>query len=342
MFEIPEPAPIDDADREATQIHKLDISDADAPAAYRASGRVFGHPLNQFSLGEHEGALRIATTEDRWQEGQERVNHLFVLTEGRRDGAAGLEVSGQVNDIAEGERIYAVRVMGDRGFMVTFRQVDPLFTLDLSDPADPQLVGELKVPGFSTYLHPFGDEHLIGIGQSATEEGQITGMQLSLFDVSDFGAPSLAHAESLGQGWSEALYDHHAFTYWAPLQTLMVPVSLWNEEVRRAGLEFYRVSEEDGFTELGFIDHSAMGEDRWVPEIRRSLIIGDAVVSMSDLGLQANDIEDLEPLARAEYPEDDHGGRDLGDIDAPQPESQGAPSPDQPEREPGSEDVPMD
>ena len=119
-------------------------------------------------------------------------------------------------------------------------------------------------------------------------------------------------------------------------------MSLWNDEARRAGLEFYRVSEEDGFTELGFIDHSAMGEDRWVPEIRRSLIIGDTVVSMSDLGLQANGIEDLEPLARAEYPEEHHGGRDFGGIDAPQPVPEEAPEPDQADPEPGNDDVPMD
>lgn len=330
-----DPEPIPDEQRSGTQIHKIDITDG--VATYRASGRVFGYPLNQFALSEYEGAIRIATTEERWALGQDRVNHLFVLQEERGPWGAQLVTSGQINDIAEGERIYAVRFMGERGFMVTFREVDPLFTMDLSDPAEPRLIGELKIPGFSTYLHPFDDEHLIGIGQSATDQGRITGMQLSLFDVSDFAAPALAHALPLGQGNSDALYDHHAFTYWAPLQTLMIPVSLWNADARRAGLRFYQVSAENGFVEDGFVDHSALSARGAQVEITRSMVINDTVLSMSRRGLQLNNLNGLQPLARVAYPDDNRDHDMDRAIDLPEPGPDPVPEPAEP-----AEDIPAE
>ncbi len=315
--------------RQATQIHKLAIGQAQAPAAYRGSGRVFGTPLNQFSLGEHADHLRIATTENQIED-FEPTNHLFVM--GEADG--GLAVTGQVTDIARTERIYAVRLMGDRGFMVTFRQTDPLFTFDLSDPTAPQQVGELHVPGFSTYLHPLGDAHLIGIGQSATDEGQITGMQLSLFDVSDFANPTLAHTQSLGQGWSGALYDHHAFLYWAPRNLVAVPIEDYGEggwgggpdrdppEVRpepHVGLEMYTVSTADGFADAGFVHHMGLSEDRWAPGIERSLIIGDHLFAVSGVGVTAHGLDDgLAADAQAVFPADPGlPGDGEGRVDGP-------------------------
>ncbi|MEZ4467112.1 MAG: beta-propeller domain-containing protein [bacterium] len=134
-------------ERQATQIHRFAIADAAGPAHYAGSGRVFGVPLNSFALDEYEGHLRVGTTEDR---PTGTTNHLWVLGRSRETG---LEVTGAVTDLAETERIQAMRFLGSRGFMVTFRQVDPLFCFDLSDPTAPRQLGELKVPGFSTYLH---------------------------------------------------------------------------------------------------------------------------------------------------------------------------------------------
>lgn len=314
------------AEREASQVHKLSIGDATAPAAYRASGRVFGHPLNQFSLGEHADHLRIATTENRMQDGP--VNHLFVL--GEAEGA--LEQTGAITGIAETERIYAVRLMGERGFMVTFRQVDPLFTMDLSDPANPRMVGELKIPGFSTYLHPYGADHLIGIGQSADEEGRVTGMQLSLFDVSDFADPQQAHVQALGEGWSSALYDHHAFLFWPATDTLAIPVERWDEaEGDHVGLALYSVSAEAGFDETGFVSHSVFG-DGWAPNIERSMVIGDAIYAFSRVGVTAHTLEGLAPVAQAAFPEDE-GAWDGGGVE-PEPAE---PLPAEPEAD-GAED----
>lgn len=316
-----------DDDRAATQVHRFDISDATGPATYRASGRVYGTPLNQFSLSEHAGHLRVATTE--WPlDGGESVNHLYVLGEGAdADGDAVLEITGRIEDLAPTERIYAARYQGERGFLVTFREIDPLFTLDLSDPTAPALLGELKVPGFSTYLHPLGADHLIGIGQSATDDGQITGMQLSLFDVSDLADPQLAFAEPLGEGYSEALYDHHAFTYWAPESLLMVPVFRWDGRGadEQSGLELFRVDPETGFAGSGFIDHADLRPDLgYGGEVSRSLVIGDAIYSISEHGIKANTIDDLVEQGRAIFPEWPEGGRDGEWVDGREP----APAPE--------------
>ena len=342
------PLRVADDDRSATQIHRFDISNGDAVADYRSSGRVFGIPLNQFSLSAYEGALRIATTEDQRGEEFRRVNHVFVLEEIKGPNGDELTISGQINDIAETERIYAVRFVGEKGFVVTFRQTDPLFTIDLSDPADPFIVGELHIPGFSTYLHPYGAEHLIGIGQSATDEGRITGMQLSLFDVSDFANPELAHRQLLGQGSSEAIYNHHAFTFWAPLDLLMIPLQSYDNEARRIGLELYNVSTDNGFAVGGFIHHEALVEEEFggQPAIRRSIIMGDQVLTVSAYGLMTHDLDSLEATAQANFPEprEHRGGRLIGGEEPGVPEPEPAPeAPDAPEEpEDDAEEVPGD
>ena len=298
-------------ERQATQLHKFDVSADGGPAAYRASGRIYGEVLNQFSLGEHENVLRVATTERRFDDWT-TVNHVFTLSEAVEADGGGrvLAVDGHVGDLAEGERIYAVRFIGDRGFVVTFRQVDPLFTLDLSDPANPTVVGELKVPGFSTYLHPIDDDHLLAIGQAADENGRVTGMQLSLFDVSDFAHPVLAHRQPLGQGWSEALYEHKALTWWPAESLLMVPVTAWDEQTgdQFDGLQLFTVSLDDGFESYGEITHEDLeqpdGQDGyWFSwQIERSLVIGETIYSVSDLGMKANAIADLSEAAQCTFP----------------------------------------
>ncbi|MBU1432625.1 beta-propeller domain-containing protein [Myxococcota bacterium] len=290
-----------DEQRQATQIHRFDISRSAAAARYTGSGRVFGTVLNQFSLGEHEGHLRVATTEQRYEPEWRRVNHVFVLGQG---GEHGLEVKGTVTDIAEGESIYAVRFLGDRGFIVTFLQVDPLFTLDLSNPSAPRLVGELKIPGFSTYLHPVDDDFILGIGQAGDESGLTGGMQLSLFDVSDFADPKLADTQDLGQdGWSPAGYDHHAFLYWAPEALLAIPVSGWDQRDGgyTSSLDLFSLDTANGFGARGSVDHADLNND-YEGQIQRSLIIGDALYSISMAGLKSHALSDLSPRAAARLP----------------------------------------
>ena len=156
-----------------------------------ADGEIPGRLLNQFSMDEYRDYLRVATTF-----GDE--NDLYVLDER-------LKVAGKITGFGEDERIYAVRFIGDRGYIVTFRETDPFFVIDLSDPKNPEIRGELKIPGFSSYLHPVSEHLILGVGR----EGSY--VKLSLFDVSDAANPKEISRYTLKESWSEVLYNHHAF-----------------------------------------------------------------------------------------------------------------------------------
>lgn len=219
--------------RETTDIYKFALGEDGATLT--ASGRVDGRILNQYSMGEYQGALRVAAGTGPFfnEEGvEESQNHVYVLTQ--TDTA--LNIVGRIDDIAPGESIQSARFVGPRGFLVTFEQIDPLFTLDLADPANPQVVGELKVPGFSTFIVPMDENHLLTVGQSISEDTPFWGVQLSIFDITDFAQPRLAHNLVVAQnGWSEALYDPKAFTYFAErglvaLPVAEYPVEDWMEE----------------------------------------------------------------------------------------------------------------
>ena len=163
--------------------------------------------------------LRAATTEGFSDNSQSHVTSLQAR-------AGRLEKIGQVSGLGRGERIYAVRFIEDRGYVVTFRQVDPLYTLDLADPAHPRVRGELKILGYSAYLHPVGDPRAARHRPGRERGGRRQGTQLSLFDVDDPANPKLLHKVALGElTSSEAEYDHHAFLWWEPLRLAVVPVS---------------------------------------------------------------------------------------------------------------------
>lgn len=207
---------------EYSMIHKFSL--ANGSSQYVASGKIPGQILNQFSMDEHDGHLRVATTQNNWNTTGESSNGLYVLaTSGDK-----LSITGSIEDLALGERVYSARFVGDRGYVVTFKQIDPLFTMDLSNHSAPTVAGELKIPGFSTYIHPLGDNHLLTIGRDVEDNGswtQIDGVQVQIFDVTDIATPTVAHKESFGSGGtnSEALYDHRAFAYFAEKGLLAVP-----------------------------------------------------------------------------------------------------------------------
>src|SRR5262249_50020037 len=137
---------------------------------FEARGTIRGTVLNQFAMSEHNGYLRVATS-DNWA-----TNDLYVL----RSTGGRLETAGLLTGLGKNERIFAVRMLGDRGYVVTFRRTDPLFTLDLSNPNRPEVAGELHIDGFSTYLHPLGKHHLLAIGQDADPRGIPTGLHLQV------------------------------------------------------------------------------------------------------------------------------------------------------------------
>ena len=240
---------------DATNIHSFDISDSNH-TTYVASGRVEGTVNDQFSISEHNGDIRVASTSDNWgmwwrlaefDDNGDPVwsgptNQITILTD---DGEGYLDQIGYIGGIAEGETIWSARFVGDRGYLVTFMNIDPLWVLDLSDPYEPVILGELHVPGVSTYIHPIDEDNLLTIGIAGGQDGlglDWSTTQVSLFDVSNTSSPTLADTIPLtpaytdencmdimtcGWSWSysEATYEHKAFNYWSPESLLAVPLS---------------------------------------------------------------------------------------------------------------------
>ncbi len=196
-----------DADTETTDIVKLGLSKDEITVV--AEGNVPGTPLNQFSMDEYKGKLRIVTTTHKRSQRNEYVwtnetaNGLYVLDEN-------MKTIGKIDELARDERVYSVRFTGDIGYFVTFRETDPLFTVDLSDPTAPKILSELKIPGFSEYLHPFGKGLLFGFGKAATATGSTTGLKLSMFNVADPTNVTEQHNLPLDADYSEASYNHKA------------------------------------------------------------------------------------------------------------------------------------
>ncbi|MEV0681775.1 beta-propeller domain-containing protein [Actinosynnema sp. NPDC050436] len=277
-----------------TAIHQFDIS-RPGPPQHVASGKVAGSPLNQYALSEHDGHLRVATTAfDAPGIPEQPPASQSAVTVLKRVGTELVEV-GRVDGLGVGERIYSVRFVGPVGYVVTFRQTDPLYTLDLSDPATPRKVGELKINGYSAYLHPAGDGKLIGVGQDATDQGRVQGTQVSLFDVRDAAAPTRVASHHVPGGTSEVEYDPHAFLHWPQRDLLVLPVVSYPAEGRptdeaSGGVLVLRLR-DNTFTSLGTVRHaSGQGFD---PGVRRALVVGDDLWTVSAGGLQATRIDGL-------------------------------------------------
>ncbi len=283
--------------RGATLVHMLDTSDP-ARTTYRASGAVPGYLLNQFSLSEHEGHLRAASTEepDWWTapDGRARESESAVSVLAERGGR--LVTVGRAGGLGRGERIFAVRFLGDRGYVVTFRQTDPLYALDLSDPARPAVRGELKIPGFSSYLHPVDASTLIGVGQAATEGGRTLGTQVSLFDVSDLAAPRRIAQRELDSDWSEAESDHRAVLYWPATRLLALPVQSYEAAGGGfSGAVGLNVARDTGITPIARVGHPGGSP------VRRALVVRDALYTVSEAGLLASDLGTLAPRGYAAF-----------------------------------------
>jgi uncharacterized secreted protein with C-terminal beta-propeller domain len=192
-----------------TEVHAFDTT-SDTETEYVGSGSVPGYVLGRWALSRYDGALRVATTRQPPWDGERAGDTSSMVVRLAEDGGRLVE-TGRVEGLGRTEQIRAVRYFGDIAAVVTFRQTDPLYLLDLS--GEPRVLGELKVPGFSTYLHPVGDGLLLGLGEDADPDGRVRGMQVSLFDISDLSAPALVDRLRLGPGWSPALDDSRAFTY---------------------------------------------------------------------------------------------------------------------------------
>ncbi|UCH80409.1 MAG: beta-propeller domain-containing protein [Nitrospiraceae bacterium] len=288
-----------------TAIHKFNLTGKSI--SFSGSGLVPGSILNQFSFGEYKDILRVATSSWNWNtdSGGER-NNVYCLKEDENK----LAIIGRLENLAPGEHLYAARFIGDKGYLVTFEKVDPLFTLDLSDPSDPELMGELKVPGYSDYIHPLGDNHLLTIGKDAIPYeswSYYQGLQLTIFDVTDFKNPVLLHKEPVGDRGteSEALHNHKAFTYWSEKNLLAIPIDLYEHQLKPqtpwergihvfSGLYVYRVKSDDGFSFLGRIStsNSTLQYDRFY-SWSRGLFLEDRVYAITPDTVNSAAIDDI-------------------------------------------------
>jgi uncharacterized secreted protein with C-terminal beta-propeller domain len=289
--------------RSRTEIHRFDASKP-GQTSYASSGSVAGFVLNQYSLSEFDGALRVASTEEpAWFDGgmtSDSQSYVTVLAERGSE----LALLGRAAGLGRGERIHAVRFAGDKGYVVTFRQVDPLYTLDLSRKTAPRVVGELKIQGYSAYLHPISDDLLLGVGQDASAQGRTQGTQLSLFDVSDLHRPA-RRAQALlgGNSSSTAEFDPHAFLFWKPSNLAVIPLSASADAGRQfEGAVAFTIGAAS-IAETGRIAHPATAGSTYRPPIGRCLVIGDALYTLSYAGLAANRLATLAPLSFTAFPQ---------------------------------------
>lgn len=321
-----------------TAIHSFDISEPTS-TSYAASGSVRGHLLNQFSMSEYRGYLRVATTDGNPWDSRSSESFVTVLSESGGD----LVQAGQVGGLGRGEQIFAVRFLGDIGYVVTFEQIDPLYTIDLSDPENPVTRGELKIPGFSSYLHPWGDDYVIGIGTDGDDEGRTFGAVASLFDVSDIDDPKLVDKIPLGPeapdgfDWfdssSPVSWDAKAFNVWE--DTMIVPVSWWGyservdefQELNGNAAALIRVV--DGtLTPVGRVGHPTIEQCEGGPI---PLEDGPAIEPTDDSGIvvETEDGVETDGDASSEDAEASFARPDPAEEEEPAADIERAPSPEQ-------------
>jgi hypothetical protein len=288
-----------------TEIHRFDVSDP-RRSVYESSGAVAGtllrppwfagsSTLGQWSMSEHGGDLRVATTV--MADDGAVTGAVAVL----RQAAGRLVPVGALVGLGVNEQLYAVRFMGTRGYVVTYRRVDPLFVLDLSVPEAPRLAGELKVPGYSAYLHPIDDVTLLGIGQADDDEDGIAdGTAVSVFDVSDPANPRQLSTLQLGERGTlaGAESDHRSFTWWpSPARAVL---TLTNFEDTRRFQGAVVLDPTGGLHEVGRIEHREEGAECAVP-VERSRVVGDGLLTFSAAGIAVHGLEDAAPRSWVRY-----------------------------------------
>jgi len=298
---------------EKTAIYRIRTSGGEI--AYEANGEVPGRVLNQFSMDEYQGYFRIATTTT--------ANHVYILD-------MDLDIVGSLENLAPGEQIYSARFTGDRGYLVTYIKTDPLFVIDLSNPYLPEVLGELEITGYSDYLHPYGENYLLGIGKEAVpaEEGDFSwyqGVKISVFDITDFTDPIETAKEIIGDRGTESpvLQDHKALLFDEEKNLLVIPI--WLAEIDEAkypygdippyaygdivyqGAYVFQISPEDGIELKGRITHyddPIQVEDYYYGDnsVQRSLYIGNVLYTISEAKIKMNDLDTLNELGEIQLP----------------------------------------
>jgi len=303
--------------QDSTSIMKFDLNadEEDGNVVPTASGVVSGHMLDQFSADEYNGDLRVATTSG-W--GRDSTSGVYVLNETGDDDK--LTIKGAVAGLAKGERIFSARFVGTQGYIVTFRQVDPLFSINLSDPNNPVVEGELKIPGFSEYMQPIDENTILAIGRDADPvTGRSEGLQISLFDVTDKTDPQLVDRYTFEGGnstYSPAEHDHHAFSYFPDQEVLAVPVSgrdggawlrtqedgrFWVPAQWNQAVHVFDVDKQEGFDFTGAVDHPS--------EVRRSVRVDEKLYTISRDTVKVSELaEPSEVIGQVYYLPPANGG----------------------------------
>lgn len=319
----------EDSDTEISVVHKISITNGEIE--YIGKGEVPGEVLNQFSMDEYDGYFRIATTKgEAWRTGSDAMNNLYIL-----DGS--MEVVGKLEGLAPGERIYSARFIGDRCYLVTFKKVDPFFVIDLTEPESPTVLGELKIPGYSDYLHPYDENHIIGLGKDTIDMGDFArfqGVKLSLFDVTDVAHPAEVSQYIIGDRgtYSSASRNHKAFLFSSSKNLLILPIVLaeineseypegvapnqYGEYVWQ-GAYVFSLTLTHGFELRGRITHFEQDEDAegcrfyelyfYGPDsikeacVVRSLYIEEGIYTISERMVKINSMDDLAEIKRIEF-----------------------------------------
>jgi len=333
---------------EATNIHTFDISEP-GTTIYSGSGRVDGTIQNQFSISEYEGVVRVATTTGQWgrwwmENPEPMENHVITLINTEEEsGVMSLREIGRVDGIAYNETIWSARFVEDRAYIVTFENMDPLWTIDLSNQSSPRIMGELEVPGVSTYIHPLSDDAILTIGLGPEDEETGLGLdwghtRLSLFNVSNFSNPQLTQVLSISPvsnptdgwswAWSEATWEHKAFQYWAPKEMLAIPMNTYRYDSYYDSEGQYHYSydwvsklmivnvTENGLEIYGEVDHSQFyesDENRWWSSynIRRSIFMGDYIYAISHGGITVTSLDSLEETDSHQFSQTDNSNTDF-------------------------------
>ncbi len=295
-------------DTRKTIIHKISIDED--KIEYVAKGSVPGRLLNQFSMDENGDRFRVATTTEYYiqHQGTVRVNAVYVLDEQ-------LNIVGGLDEIAPDESIFSARFMDDRLYLVTFEQIDPFFVIDLSTDT-PKILGELKIPGFSNYLHPYDEEHIIGIGRDTKEvdNGRVQqlGIKIALFNVTDVENPRVVDDIIVGDSstHSEALYEHKSFFFDKKNGVLSIPISANAESLsgissskmfapdynRWSGFYVFDLTSSDGFDLKGTVTHSAEDSRYYGMSNARSFYIDQVLYTASEGYLKMNFLNNLEEI----------------------------------------------
>lgn len=308
---------------EKTIVHKFSLDDGDV--SYEGNMEAPGRVLNQFSMDEYDDHFRIATTIGRLtRAGGSTSNNVYIFDED-------FDMVGKIEDIAPGESIYSARFMGEKGYLVTFKKIDPFFVIDLSDHRNPRILGKLKIPGYSDYLHPYDENHIIGLGKDteAAEEEQgdfswYQGVKIAIFDVTDVSKPKEMHKIIIGDRGTDsyALNDHKAFLFDKDKNLLVIPILLaelteeqkqqergWGPpsgDYKFQGAYVYDISLDDGFDLKGRITHYDEDDQTFLKSgyyyfgdeysVKRSLYIDDILYTISGKKIKLNDLTDLNEI----------------------------------------------